>query len=126
MEGSLSIFICIIISLLILIVDSESNESDRIKFDDIRILTFESGHNTTAKRLLPRSQLICVGGTANCTFVPEKVNCYNFHFIRLSSNWKCEAEMSREYRFGELKVSFRFVSSRFRPRRGEFWIKYSN
>ena len=51
--------------------------SDRILLNDLKVLTLHHGQMTTAHRSSPIPQLKCLGGSAQCSFTPQTVQCYN-------------------------------------------------
>lgn len=59
------------------LIEFNDAKSDRVKLKDIQVLTLRKGHKTTARRSKPLHQLMCIGGTARCSYLPETVQCYN-------------------------------------------------
>ena len=53
----------------------------------------------------PIPQMTCVGGDACRAFQPQTVQCRNMGSDGFDVQWKCEADMSTEYRFGTTTVS---------------------
>lgn len=53
----------------------------------------------------PIPQMTCVGGDACRAFQPQAVQCRNMGSDGFDVQWKCEADMSTEYRFGTTTVS---------------------
>ncbi len=51
-------------------------------------------------------QLQCIGGTASDKkFQPEVVQCTRVGFDGSDAQWKCEADLSTDVKFGEVDVS---------------------
>eukprot|EP00478_Filoreta_tenera_P001284 GABV01001302.1.p1 GENE.GABV01001302.1~~GABV01001302.1.p1 ORF type:complete len:151 (+),score=28.40 GABV01001302.1:161-613(+) len=59
---------------------------------------------TAGRRTSPVPQLYCIGGSAQGLFEPETVLCTNVGFDGHDVQWKCEAEMPEDYRFGAITV----------------------
>ncbi len=51
--------------------------SDRVLLSDIKVLTLHRGQTTKGRRSSPIPQLKCLGGSAQCSFAPETVQCIN-------------------------------------------------
>jgi len=63
--------------MLINILNFDVGGWDKVKLKDVKALTLYSGALTTGRHSSPVPQLRCVGGSANCAFLPQKVQCYN-------------------------------------------------
>lgn len=68
---------------------------DKVKLEDVKVLTLKAGQMTSGRRSSPVPQLQCVGGSARCAFRPQVVQCYNkgsdgydIQVIRTFSNQK--------------------------------------
>ncbi|KAF9186039.1 hypothetical protein BGZ51_002283 [Haplosporangium sp. Z 767] len=59
---------------------------------------------TTGRRTSPVPQLNCVGGNACGDFEPEVVQCTNTGFDGSDVQWKCQADLPHNLRFGQLDV----------------------
>ncbi|CAM4795791.1 unnamed protein product [Rotaria magnacalcarata] len=49
-------------------------------------------------------QFDCIDGSANCTYEPAIVSCYQHKSDGIEIEWKCRSEMPKEYEFGKLSV----------------------
>jgi hypothetical protein len=79
---------------------------DRIRLEDLSVLTLYNGHRTSSRRSQAVPQLKCVGGTAGCnSFVPQVVQCYNKGSNGYDVQWECKTDMDNEFRFGQIVVS---------------------
>jgi len=78
---------------------------DRVKLQDIKVLTLRDGEMTTGRRSSPLQQLKCVGGSAKGLFYPSVVQCYNRGFDGTTVQWECKADMDTLYRFGDIQVA---------------------
>lgn len=78
---------------------------DRVRLQDIKVLTLRHGEMTTGRRSRPLKQLNCVGGSAKGKFNPSVVQCYNRGFDGTSVQWECKADMDTLYRFGDIQVA---------------------
>ena len=52
-------------------------EKDRVRLEEVQVLTLARGAMTTGRRSSPVPQLSCVGGSARNEEQPERVQCYN-------------------------------------------------
>jgi len=87
---------------------SNGYAQDRIPMAEISALTFRKGAMTTARRGRPIPQLSCVGGTAqHSRHQPDTVQCVNVgtSYDGSGVQWKCEADMPADHKFGNLRVS---------------------
>lgn len=91
--------------LALFLIEQVSSKSDRIKLKDVQVLTLKKGKYTEARRSRRVHQLMCVGGTARCSYIPETVQCYNRGWDGTSVNWECKADMDKKYSFGLLEVT---------------------
>eukprot|EP01088_Endostelium_zonatum_P003798 TRINITY_DN14983_c0_g1_i1.p1 TRINITY_DN14983_c0_g1~~TRINITY_DN14983_c0_g1_i1.p1 ORF type:complete len:300 (-),score=44.93 TRINITY_DN14983_c0_g1_i1:65-964(-) len=113
---------CITFVVMFVIVQSQYNDyqnyngyssgnayaHDRIPLAEISALTFRRGAMTTARRGRPIQQLSCVGGSAQYSRnQPDTVQCTNVgtSYDGSGVQWKCEADMQSNYKFGNLRVS---------------------
>jgi hypothetical protein len=78
--------------------------SDRVRLEDVKVLTLRKGAYTTGRRSAPLPQLECSGG--NCRdYVPEVVQCYNVGSNGIDAEWRCESPMPEGISFGFTEVS---------------------
>jgi len=81
---------------------------DRVPLAEISALTFKKGAMTTARRGRPIPQLSCIGGSGQYSnHLPDTVQCVNVgtSYDGSGVQWKCEADMPSDYKFGNLRVS---------------------
>ncbi|KAG1683984.1 Store-operated calcium entry-associated regulatory factor [Nymphon striatum] len=79
--------------------------SSKVRLRDINVLTLYSGKMTTYRRTSALSQLNCVGGSANCQYTPQVVQCYNRGSDGFDVQWECKADMDYSYQFGKIEVA---------------------
>ena len=68
---------------------------DRIRLKDVDHITFAIEKNVTSRRgIEPVSQLECIGGTNECKWIPEVINCSNRGFDRSGKTvlWGCSGD----------------------------------
>ncbi|XP_015795336.1 uncharacterized protein LOC107371706 [Tetranychus urticae] len=96
----------LVLSFFVLfLIEQVVSKSDRVKLKDVQVLTLQKGKYTEARRTRRMHQLMCVGGTARCSFIPETVQCYNRGWDGRTINWECKADMDKKYSFGLLEVN---------------------
>jgi len=80
---------------------------DAILMDDIKVITLSAGKQTTARRTHSVPQLKCVGGSASHRndLYPSTVQCTNVGSDGTSVQWKCEADLNKQVKFGVTTVS---------------------
>lgn len=78
--------------------------AQKVALDSIRSLTFYKGEYTKARRTTPIQQLTCVGRPCNL-YQPDVVRCVNEGGRGLDVEWKCEADLPEQLRFGRVDVS---------------------
>jgi len=80
---------------------------DSVLLENIKALTFTSGKYTNGRRTSPIPQLECVGGSAMSRYelYPKVVQCTNVGSDGIDVQWKCEADLSKEVKFGETIVN---------------------
>lgn len=78
--------------------------SDRIRLEDVKVLTLYNGKMTNGRRSAPVPQLKCVGGSAAGAFVPQVVQCMNQGSDGFDVQWECKTDMDNRYRFGPIQV----------------------
>jgi len=83
---------------------TSSNEKNRVRLQDVQVLTLHQGKMTTGRRSSPVPQLNCVGGSAKGMFNPQVVQCSNRGWDGLDVQWECKADMDMDYRFGSINV----------------------
>jgi hypothetical protein len=75
-----------------------------VRLTDIQVLTLHSDRKTKGSK--PIDQLRCVGGSAaSSRFYPDVVQCVNVGTDGVDVQWKCEADMPKQIKFGRLEVS---------------------
>ncbi|ODM98944.1 Store-operated calcium entry-associated regulatory factor [Orchesella cincta] len=79
--------------------------NDKVKLNDVQVLTLYTGAMTTGRRSSPVPQLRCVGGSANGAFVPQTVQCYNKGSDGYDVQWECKTDMDNAYKFGKISVT---------------------
>ncbi|XP_033103550.1 store-operated calcium entry-associated regulatory factor-like [Anneissia japonica] len=78
---------------------------ERVRLQDVSVLTLKDGYMTTGRRSSPVKQLQCIGGTAGCSaFRPQVVQCYNRGSDGYDVQWECKSDMDNAYRFGKIEV----------------------
>lgn len=100
--------LCIVTNASLAIIQgADGKEYNSILMSDIKALTFNRGEMTAARRSAPVPQLSCVGGTAvdDTDFYPDVVQCTNTGHDGKSVQWKCEADLPVQYRFGKMEVN---------------------
>jgi len=78
--------------------------ANRIKPEEMRVLTLSKNKMTTGGRSSPIPQLTCRGRLC-AEFTPSTVQCTNMGTDGRDVQWKCEADMPDGYRFGSVDVS---------------------
>ncbi|KAG0276799.1 hypothetical protein BGZ96_003140 [Linnemannia gamsii] len=76
----------------------------KVLLKDVQTLTLHQGRMTTGRRTSPVRQIKCVGGNACGDFEPEVVQCTNAGFDGSDVQWKCQADLPENLRFGQLDV----------------------
>jgi len=80
-------------------------EKDRMRLEDVNVITLTRGAWTNSRRSSPVPQLACVGGSGRWDFEqPELVQCYNRGTDGMSIQWECKAEMDNSLKFGKVEV----------------------
>merc|ERR1712048_1225779 len=81
-------------------------KSQKIRLEDVQVLTLRVGVKTRGRRSSPVPQLSCVGGSgAGRGWEPKVVQCYNRGSDGLGIQWQCKADMEATVKFGTLEVS---------------------
>jgi len=78
---------------------------DAVRLEDVSVLTLRRGRQTQARRSAPIPQLTCVGGDACRDATIEVMQCRNMGSDGVDVQWKCETDLSSDYRLGETVVS---------------------
>jgi len=111
------LLLLIVISSCILYVNSSFpwgsnnyNQNDpgnrRVLLTDIKVLTFEEGRYTNARRTSAIPSLSCLGGSAkNSEYKPTTVQCTNVGTDGVDVQWECKADLNSEVKFGKTEVS---------------------
>ncbi len=103
MSLRLLFFVGVVLGVAFLITSSETHykSPERILFTDLKAITLYDGRERAHRRTPSGPQLECVGGSAGCSsFIPDVVQCHHVG----DWQWKCEANMSNEYKFGRFEV----------------------
>ncbi|KAI1314711.1 hypothetical protein EDD11_001833 [Mortierella claussenii] len=79
-------------------------EHQKILLRDVQTLTLHRGRMTTGRRAAPVPQVTCAGGNACGDYEPDVVQCTNAGFDGSDVQWKCQADLPDNLRFGELSV----------------------
>jgi len=79
-------------------------EKDRVRLEDVEVITLTRGAWTNGRRSSPVPQLACVGGSGRWEEQPELVQCYNRGTDGRSIQWECKSEMDNSLRFGQVEV----------------------
>ncbi|KAF9430214.1 Rab GDP dissociation inhibitor alpha [Entomortierella beljakovae] len=77
----------------------------KVLLQDVQTLTLHRGRMTAGRRSSPVPQISCVGGNACGDYEPEVVQCRNTGFDGSDVQWKCQADLPDNLRFGELEVN---------------------
>jgi hypothetical protein len=99
------------LSLLSLASLVTSKSPDKVRLTDIDVLTFVRGKQTTARRSSALPQLKCVKGACDAKHQPATAQCRNVGTDGSDVNWKCEADLGPNVKFGQLEVSCEGFSS---------------
>lgn len=101
---TLRLLTCIILVILGCL-PIEGKTRDRVKLKDIKVLTLHHGQMTTGRRTRPLPQLICIGGTNRCKYLPPVIQCYNRGSDGVDIQWECKADMDVNLRFNKIDVT---------------------
>ncbi|KAF9377509.1 hypothetical protein CPB97_010122 [Podila verticillata] len=85
-------------------VSAFGSSNQKVLLQDVQTLTLHRGRMTTGRRTSPVPQLNCIGGNACGDFEPDVVQCYNAGSDGSDVQWKCEADLPNNVRFGQLDV----------------------
>ena len=101
--------VSVFLFLTILLITSKqsSANSDRIRLEDVDHITFAIDKNITSRRASePVSQLECIGGSNQCKWLPEVVDCSNRGFDRSRKTvlWYCNTDMHLMSEDGKVQV----------------------
>jgi len=85
----------------------DNTAQDAMLMSDIQVLTLTAGKQTTARRSYSVPQLKCVGGSASHRqdLYPATVQCRNVGSDGTNIQWKCEADLNRQVKFGATTIS---------------------
>jgi len=84
--------------------NSWGEKNNKMKLQDVQVLTLHQGKMTTGRRSSPVPQLNCVGGSAKGLFNPQVVQCYNRGWDGMDVQWECKTDLDMEYRLGSVNV----------------------
>ncbi|KAG0311895.1 hypothetical protein BGZ99_009845 [Dissophora globulifera] len=85
-------------------VGAFGGNSKKVLLKEVQTLTLHRGKMTTGRRADPVPQVNCVGGNARGHFEPDVIQCVNTGFDGSDVQWKCQADLPEDLRFGELNV----------------------
>lgn len=77
----------------------------KVLLESITTLTLHDHKYTTGRRSAGVPQLKCVGGNACREYTPDVVQCTNTGFDGRDVQWRCDAELPSDLRFGPVEVS---------------------
>ncbi|KAF9913637.1 hypothetical protein BX616_009797 [Lobosporangium transversale] len=100
-------FVTLLIALVLLcssVAKAFGGSPKKVLLRDVQTLTLHRDRMTTGRRTRPVPQLSCTGGSACGDYEPEVVQCINAGFDGTDVQWKCEADLPDNMRFGELDV----------------------
>ena len=103
---------CKLVSLFFFVIlfppfEQSHTNSDRRRLVDVDHITFAIEKKTTSRRgLEPVSQLECIGGTNECKWLPEVINCSNRGFDRSGKTvlWGCSADQVHNSSLKKIQV----------------------
>lgn len=81
---------------------------DSVLLEGVKAVTFKKGQMTNARRVSPIPQVRCIGGSArsHTEYEPDVIQCTNVGNDGTGNvQWKCEAELDSNVRFGETTVN---------------------
>lgn len=90
--------------LMLLFLTSIAAVMDKVRPEEVKVLTLSKNKMTTGRRNRPMPQLTCKGRLCS-EFTPATVLCLNMGTDGRDVQWKCEADMPDGYRFGTIDVS---------------------
>jgi len=94
----------------------------RVLMRDVTAITLHKGEMTASRRVSAIPQLRCIGGGAcNSNDQPDVVQCTRTGFDGRDAQWKCEADLEKTVRFGQVEV----VCEGFDHPKDEFILKDS-
>ncbi|KAG0358155.1 Store-operated calcium entry-associated regulatory factor [Gamsiella multidivaricata] len=85
-------------------VSAFGSNHKKVLLKDVQTLTLHKDKMTAGRRASPVPQLTCVGGNACGDYEPDIVQCTNAGFDGSDVQWKCQADLPDNLRFGELSV----------------------
>jgi len=97
----------VMLNLLLLVSLGQAqwkDSRDRVRLQDVQVLTLHQGKMTTGRRSSPVPQLNCVGGSARGMFNPQVVQCYNRGWDGVDVQWECKTDLDMDYRLGSVNV----------------------
>jgi len=75
----------------------------KVLLKEIQALTFSKHGMTTGRRSAPLPQMQCVDGP--CRWAPNSILCKNVGFDGVDVLWKCQADLEKGIRLGQVSVS---------------------
>lgn len=99
------VFLLMVVVVLMAGTSHGWGEAERVRLEDVQVLTLTRGAMTTGRRSAPLPQLHCVGGTGRDEVQPDSVQCYNRGMDgRGVVQWECMADMDNGLKFGQVEV----------------------
>jgi len=79
---------------------------NKVRLQDVQVLTFRKGEWTTGRRSSPVQQMVCVGGPGQrYSDRVKSIQCRNVGFDGMDVNWKCEAVLPNGLDLGKTEVT---------------------
>ncbi|CAG8583774.1 9860_t:CDS:2, partial [Racocetra persica] len=83
----------------------EAAWNSKVLLEDVKTITLHRGELTTGRRNDPIDQLRCVGGDACHRYTPDVIQCTNTGFDGSDANWRCNADLPENLKFGPFIIS---------------------
>ncbi|OZJ03330.1 hypothetical protein BZG36_04221 [Bifiguratus adelaidae] len=78
---------------------------DKVLLQKVTAITLHANKPTAARRSSPIHQLTCYDARGCAPYVPEVVQCYNVGWDGTDVQWRCEADLPKGIKFGDVEVS---------------------
>ena len=107
-----NMYSCKLLSLFFFVVllnlsEELLTDSDRIRLKDVDHITFAIEKSISSRGdLEPVSQLECIGGSNQCKWLPEVIDCFNRGLDRSGKSllWDCNADLHFMSKYGKVQV----------------------
>ena len=86
-------------------------EKERVRLEDVQVVTLTRGAITTGRRSSPVPQLACVGGSGRGEEQPKRVQCNNRGSDGRGVQWECKADMDKHFGLAKWKLSARALTA---------------